>query len=191
MKNDPSPKRLDNLIGLSIKSLDKVRVLIEDLLNVSKLNQGQLHFNKTLFSLTKVVDECCHHVRMDGKYTIITTGDRDLKVYADADRIDHVVVNFVNNSIKYAPNTKEILINVKKIENMVKLSVIDKGPGISVDKLSHLFERYYWVYEEGNQTFGLGFGLFICSEIIKKHNGQIGVNSVIGESSTFWFRLPL
>jgi len=191
VKADPSPKKLNNLIELSVKSLDKVSVLIEDLLNVSKLNQGQLHFNKKQFVIAEIVDDCCHHVRMEGKYMLKTTGNKDLEVYADVDRIEQVVINFVNNAIKYAPATKEITINIEEVDGFAKVSVIDNGPGISSEKLAHLFERYYRVDNVGNQTSGLGLGLYICSEIIKKHDGKIGVDSIPGKGSTFWFTLPL
>jgi two-component system CheB/CheR fusion protein len=74
---------------------------------------------------------------------------------------------------------------------MAKVSVTDKGPGITDDKLNHLFDRYYRVQTHGIQGSGLGLGLYICAEIIKKHDGEIGVTSQLGKGSTFWFTLPL
>ena len=115
----------------------------------------------------------------------------ELQVYADAERVNQVVINFVNNAIKYAPESKEIKINIEKVTDMAKVSVSDKGPGISADKLTHLFDRYYRVDTSGVQYSGLGLGLYISAEIIKKHNGQIGVDSELGKGSTFWFTLPL
>ena len=108
---------------------------------------------------------------------MITDGDKGLTVYADADRIDQVVVNFVNNAVKYAPGTKEIHVNIEKINGMAKVSVIDHGPGIAPEKLPFLFDRYYRADSGGMQYSGLGLGLYIGSEIIKEHNGQIGADS--------------
>ena len=191
MKTDPSPVLFPNLIGQANKSLDKVNVLIQDLLNASKVNEGQLHLNQKLFVISKLIDDCCPHVRTEGIYTIKTEGDLEIEIFADEGRIDQVVINFVNNAIKYAPNSKEIYIKVEKVNDMAKVSVIDKGPGISADKLPHLFDRYYRADSSGSQYSGLGLGLYICSEIVKKHKGLIGVDSEIGKGSTFWFALPL
>ncbi len=191
MKDNPSQTMLPILIGQANKSLDKVTVLIGDLLNATKINEGQLHLNKVLFIMSELIDECCNYIRIEGKYTITTSGDLDIQVYADADRINQVLINFVNNAIKYAPESQNIRIHIEKIDKMVKVSVIDKGPGVLTDKLTHLFERYYRVDTDGIQSSGLGLGLYISAEIIKKHEGQIGVNSQLGNGSTFWFTLPV
>jgi len=191
MRDNPSPKILNSLIDVSTRSLDKVGILIEDLLNASRFNQGHLHVNKTKFVLAQVIDDCCQHVRMGGIYEIITTGDLQLEVMADSEKIDQVMVNFINNAIKYAPDVKEIKVHIVKENNMAKVLVSDEGPGIPSEKLTHLFDRYYRVDTSGVQYSGLGLGLYICAEIIKKNDGQIGVESQLGQGSTFWFTLPL
>ncbi len=191
MKDNPSPVMLPKLIAQANKSLDKVSVLIADLLNASIANEGQLQISKELLTLSKVIDDCCPNIRTEGIYTIKTEGDLALMVYADAGRIDQILINFVNNAIKYAPASKEILICIEKVNDMAKVSVIDKGPGIPPDKVLHLFDRYYRVDSSGSQYSGLGLGLYISAEIIKKHNGQIGVESELGKGSTFWFTLPI
>ena len=190
MKDNPSPVMLPNLIGQANKSLDKVSVLIQDLLNANKINEGQLHLNQKQFVISKVIEDCCHNVRTQGIYTIRTEGDIDIEVFADEGRIDQVVINFVNNAVKYASHSKEILIKIEKVNDMAKVSVIDRGPGISPEKIPHLFDRYYRVDSSGSQYSGLGLGLYISAEIIKKHSGEIGVDSELGKGSTFWFTLP-
>lgn len=191
MKDNITPKVLNTLIDVSTRSLEKVGILIEDLLNVSRLSQGHLHLNKTRFVLSKVIDDCCQHIRMGGVFTIITEGELELEVYADAERIDQVMVNFVNNAVKYAPDATRIHVNIEKINDMAKVSVKDLGPGIPAEKIPHLFDRYYRVDTDGIQYSGLGLGLYICAEIIKKNEGEIGVDSELGKGSTFWFTLPL
>ncbi|SEB18562.1 sensor histidine kinase [Pedobacter hartonius] len=189
--NDSAKHVIPPLIEQACRSSERVSILIEDLLNMSRLNKDQLHLNKSRFLLAKLTEECCSHVRLAGIYSITTSGDVELEVNADAARIDQVVVNFVNNAVKYAASSKEIRVLIEKMENVAKVSVIDQGPGIPVEKLPHLFERYYRAGGDGVQYSGLGLGLYISAEIIRKHGGQIGVNSEPGKGSTFWFTLPL
>jgi two-component system CheB/CheR fusion protein len=190
IKDNPSAKMLPSLIERANKSMERINILIEDLLNVGKISGGHLQLNKTRFTIATLINDCCEHVHTSGIYSIITNGDLAAEVYADAERVDQVVINFVNNAMKYAPESKEININIAKANDFVKVSVIDKGPGIPLKKLPHLFERYYQADNSGNQYSGLGLGLYICAEIIKKHGGQIGVESSLGTGSTFWFTLP-
>ena len=191
LKDDPNNKMFPTLISQANRSMGKVNILISDLLNVSKINHGQLHTNMTSFPISKLVDECCNHIRAEGIYTLKTTGDKELEVFADGDRIDQVLINLVNNAVKYAPESKEILIEFAKQGNMARISVHDNGPGIRKEVLPDLFDRYYRVDSSGSQYSGLGLGLYICAEIIKKHGGKIGVESEFGKGSTFWFTLPL
>lgn len=191
MKDNPSPVLFANLIYKATISLDKVSSLIKNLLNTSKANEGQIHLDKKQFVISKMVDDCCHHVRDEGTYTIKTIGDLELEVFADAMQIDQVIINFVNNAIKYAPKSKEVIVKIEKLVDSAKISVSDNGPGIDSEKVRHLFDRYYRVDSSGSQYSGLGLGLYISAEIIKKHNGQIGVDSEVGKGSTFWFTLPI
>lgn len=191
MKDNPSPQMLPKLIEQSNRSMDKISTLIEDLLNLSRMNEGQLKLDKTTFNIAEMLTQCCNHVRVEGKHELIVQGDVKLQVFADEHRIDQVIVNMVNNAVKYAPNSKSIYFNIEKKGKTAKISVRDTGPGIAPEKLSHLFERYYRTDASGYQNSGLGLGLYISAEIIRKHNGEIGVDSEVGKGSTFWFTLPL
>jgi PAS domain S-box-containing protein len=190
MKNNPSAKALPILIEQANRNLNKINTLIEDLLNASMANEGRLQINQKVFHIGHLIAECCD-VHREGAYQIIARGDLEMEVYADPVRIEQVIVNFVNNAIKYAPESKEIVIEVEKIDNWLKVAVIDEGSGIAVEKLPHLFDRYYQVNNTQHNYTGLGLGLYICEEIIKKHNGKIGVTSELGKGSSFWFTLPL
>jgi signal transduction histidine kinase len=191
MKDDPSPKMLPKLIEQANRSMGKISSLIEDLLNVSRMNEGQLHLGKSKFTISHLLNQCCNHIRVAGKHDLIFEGDTDLQVFADEHRVDQVVINLVNNAVKYAPNSREIYLIVEKEGNMAKISVKDNGPGIAPDKLPHLFNRYYRADYSGIQYSGLGLGLYISSEIVRKHGGKIGAVSELGKGSTFWFTLPL
>ena len=191
MKDNPSNVMMPKLIEQANKSLNRVSILIEELLNATKMTGGQLHLNKKTVVLSEMIAECCHHVRSEGMYNLITTGNMQLQANIDIDKIDQVIVNLVNNAVKYAPHSPDIMINIAQQGSVAKMSITDKGPGIPPEKLPYLFDRYYRVDSSGNQYSGLGLGLYICAEIIKKHNGQIGADSELGKGTTFWFTLPL
>ena len=190
MRDDPSQPIFSRLLDQSTKSMERITSLIDDLLNVSRMSEGQLTLNKSAFTVINMLNQCCSHIREDGKYKLVVQGDVDLQIDADEHRIEQVIVNFVNNAVKYAPNSKYIYLKVEKDHNLAMISVRDTGPGIPEDKLPHLFDRYYRADYTEKQYSGLGLGLYICSEIIKRHGGNIGVDSTPGKGTTFWFTLP-
>ena len=190
MKENPSPKMIPMIIQAN-KSLNKVNILVADLLYASKLNQGQLHIEPKNIVLANVISDSCQYIRAEGFYDVQIDGNLQIQVFADSTRIDQVVTNFITNAIKYAPESKNIVIYIEQIKGMAQVSVTDTGPGIPVAKQRFLFDRYYRADNSGSQYTGLGLGLYICAEIIKVHHGKIGVVSEPGKGSTFWFTLPM
>lgn len=191
IKTDPGSELLPVLIDQANKSLNKVSVLIDDLLNSTKMTEGQLHLNKTRFNIAQLITDFRQQVITEGTHDIILEGALETEVFADAAKIDQVVVNLVNNAIKYGGESKNIIVTIEELDGNAKVSVADKGPGIAPEKIPHLFDRYFRVDLNGMQYSGLGLGLYICAQIIKKHNGHIGVDSELGGGSKFWFTLPL
>ncbi|MCX2480652.1 PAS domain-containing protein [Pedobacter sp. MC2016-15] len=191
IKDKPFSDMHIKLIEQSSKSVNKMNYLVGELLNIGRLTGEQLSLERTRFNLHDMMAMSCSHVRLEGKYELILKGDQELFVYADEHRIDQVVVNFVNNAIKYASESKEIHMQVGSVEGFAKVSVTDFGPGINEHILPNLFDRYYRVDQTEKVYNGLGLGLYICKKIIEKHGGKIGVESTVGEGSTFWFTLPL
>ena len=171
--------------------MEKISELVEDLLNVTRINEGQVMLNKRSFNIAHLVDECCAHVRQLGTHELVVDGVLDLYIVADENRIEQVIFNFINNAVKYAPNSREIYLTLENLGSSVRISVRDNGPGIDASKLPHLFDRYFRADQSGAQVSGLGLGLYICSDIVKRHDGDIGVESLVGEGATFWFTLPI
>ncbi len=100
--------------------------------------------------------------------------------------------NLVSNAVKYSPKADNIIINTHLLNNGVQLSIQDFGIGISMDDQTKVFEQFYRVIGEYQSTFpGMGIGLYICSEIIKRHSGKIWIESEVGKGSTFYVWLPL
>ncbi len=183
------PSKILKLSQDAEKYTAKLSHLVGDLLNLSNFEQGEMTLNKTKFTLSDLLEECCNHILLEGKHTIIHKGNLDIEVVADKYKIDQVLVNLVNNAIKYAPDSTEIIIKVDSLKKFHRISVIDEGQGIPAANIPHLFERYYQVNKKG-KNLGLGLGLYISAEIIRVHEGQIGVKSEEGKGSTFWFTIP-
>jgi len=191
MKDQPNPAIFDKMIAQSNKSLDRLTGLINDLLDSTRISQGQLNLRKTMFKIGDLINDCCQHIRLNGKYEILAEGDTETEVEADEQQIDQILVNLVNNAVKYAPESFSIIVRAEKMPGRLKVSVIDQGPGIPESQIPHLFDRYYRADYSSFHFTGLGLGLYICAEIIKKHNGEIGVESKEGEGARFWFTLPV
>jgi signal transduction histidine kinase len=190
IKSNPQSPIFPKLVESCMKSVEKINLMVDDLLNMHRYSDNQLKLNMTTFSIYDLMHVCCNHVRIDAKHELIVKGDKSLLVHADEHRIDQVLVNFVNNAVKYAPNSKTINLNISKEGDSIKVTVTDYGPGIPEEHLPHLFDRYWRASHSGKKYTGLGLGLYICAEVVRRHNGQIGVESKIGEGSTFWFTLP-
>ncbi|MBD1364310.1 hypothetical protein IDJ77_10865 [Mucilaginibacter sp. ZT4R22] len=191
VKTEEVSDKIRLFVGKAGNNLNKLVHLLDDLLNVTKLQQGQLALNKTRFNLGDLINDSCEHLGQEDSYPIYITGEPDVMVYADYRRIDQVLVNLVNNAIKYSPQSKKVDISYGRDNGMAVVHVQDYGIGINPEKLPHLFDRYYRVDGLGHQFSGLGLGLYISAEIIKRHDGQISVDSVWGNGSTFSFTLPL
>lgn len=190
IKDKPYTLTHAKLIEQSDKSIDKMCLLVDDLLNMSKMGQDQLNLEKSNFNLYEMLENSCSHIRFEDDHKITLSGDHKIEIFADQNRIEQVVTNFVNNAVKYGRNSKEIQIIVEDSIHNVKVIVKDFGQGIPEAALPFVFDRYYRAGHLGKSYSGLGLGLYICSEIIKKHSGKIGVESKLGEGSTFWFILP-
>ena len=190
IKDNPQSAIFPKLVESCGKSVEKINMMVDDLLNMHRYSQDQLALEKTSFCIFDLMHVCCNHVRIDDKHELVVEGDNHLMMYADEHRIDQVLVNFVNNAVKYAPDSKLINLKIEKMEDGVKVSVTDNGPGIPEEHLPHLFDRYWRASYSGKRYTGLGLGLYICAQIIERHNGKIGVESTPGLGSTFWFIIP-
>ncbi len=173
--------------------INRLTSLIGDLLDVTKINSGKLQFNDREFQFIPMVKELVEDLqRTTDKHTLIEEYEGDGIVFGDKERIGQVISNLVTNAIKYSPTSEKIIVHTSLKDNEIKLCITDFGIGISPDKLDRVFEQFYRVSGNMQHTFpGLGLGLYISSEIIKREGGRIWVNSSEGNGSTFCFALPL
>lgn len=173
--------------------INRLTSLIGDLLDVTKINSGKLQFNDREFDFIPMVKELIEDLqRTTEKHTLIEEYEGGGLVLGDKERIGQVISNLITNAVKYSPNSEKIIIHTSLKENEITLCITDFGIGIPQDKLDKVFEQFYRVSGDMQHTFpGLGLGLYISSEIIKREGGRIWVNSSEGNGSTFCFALPL
>ncbi len=176
--------------------IEKLNTLITDLLDVSKIENGKLKITKKPVNLESVISNAIDTIVQthESRVKIKRDGTKpDILIPLDAIRIEQVLINFLTNAIKYSPQNNQVIVTtfVDEEEQEVRVSVTDFGIGIPDFKQEAVFNKFYRVEESSLQFQGMGIGLFICSEIIKQHHGNIGVSSKIDEGSTFYFTLPL
>lgn len=173
--------------------LDKLRGLIDDLLDISKMESGKMKFNFKHFPVEQLIDNAIDNIsQIYPNYEFKRSGHVNSIVYGDEMRLEQVLINYLTNAIKYSPNSNQILIeSYLTDDHKVQIGIRDFGIGIPEDKLQHLFDKFYRVEESSFKFQGLGMGLYICKEIIERHHGEYGVESVLNEGSLFYFRLPL
>ena len=173
-------------------SATKLHHLVNDLLDVSKIKAGKLKFSMEAVDLTDLLNACVDDCRnIYPSHAIKTELEPGIMIRGNKERLAQVLMNLVNNAVKYSPKSKEIIIRTGKDNDFAIVSVIDFGIGMSPSDQTKIFERFYRAEEKKNLTPGLGMGLYISSEIIKEHNGEIKVKSKLDEGSEFSFVLPL
>lgn len=173
--------------------IGKMTKMINGFLNVSRLESGKIHIDHKVFDLAELVKETEEEsLSTIASHTIIFAPVEETIVNADRDKIGQVINNLISNAVKYSVAGSTIYVACVTIDNRALISVRDEGMGIKPQDASKIFERYYRV--EGTQMFsisGFGIGLYLCAEIIHRHEGEIWVDSDFGKGSTFSFSLPV
>lgn len=172
--------------------LNKLIILISDLLDVSRIHAGKLELRLEDFLITELVKETVESLEETTPHKIYVIDGKNIIVHGDRERIGQVVTNFLTNAIKYSPPHKDIKVYISGNKKEVSVGVQDFGIGISAGEKDKIFERFYQAKGSSTSTFpGLGMGLYICSEIIQRHGGKITVESKKGKGSHFIFTIPL
>ncbi|HVA97218.1 MAG TPA: ATP-binding protein [Candidatus Acidoferrales bacterium] len=172
---------------------EKLQQLVNDLLDVSRLQTGKLSFNKEKFSIDTLVEETIEGIQGGAdQQRIIYNKQVPISVYADRFRIYQVITNLITNALKYSREEKNIKVQIKRNNGKVIVSVQDFGIGIAKEEQKKIFDRLYQVTDDRQKTFsGFGMGLYISQAIVKRHRGAIWVESEKEKGSTFYFSLPL
>lgn len=174
------------------KQIDKLAELVDDLLDVSRIQSGKLLYKKENFAIDKLLKETIENLqRVSKRHTLVLHGRTGQVVRADRERIRQVITNLITNAVKYSPKADRINIALHKKHDEVMISVQDFGIGIPQNQKNKIFDRFFQVDRPMSQTYpGLGLGLFITKEILDRHKGRIWVESKKKEGTTFYFTLP-
>ncbi len=180
-------------LGKMDAQINRLNRLIADLLDVTKIQSGRLQFNEEDFDFNPLVGEVAEEVqRTTEQHTIEMKLGPEVRLHGDRERIGQVVANLLTNAIKYSPQADRVVVSSQAGQGEISLSIQDFGIGISQEKQPRVFEQFFRVSGTKENTFpGLGLGLYIASEIIKRQGGRIWLASEEGEGSTFSFALPL
>jgi len=175
------------------KQIKKMNNMIAGFLNLSGAESGKIHLTKQDFSLDGLIKEVLEEAQFISSADNVTFSPcEEITVNADRDKIEQVIVNLLSNAVKYSGKGAPIAIYCEQVENMVQVSIKDEGMGVKPEDIEKLFEAHYRVETKETQNIsGFGIGLYLSSEIIKRHNGKIWVQSKPGMGSTFKFTLPL
>ena len=179
------------------RQLWRLNRLVSELLDVSRIQSNKLTLQMERCDLATIVQSTVDEQRRVNQARHIELEVRaaaPVPILADADRICQVVTNYLTNALKYAPPHQPITVVLEVEEQAAHVSVHDKGPGLTPSQQERIWERFYRVQGVDVQSgshVGLGLGLYICRTIIEEHQGKVGVHTMPGNGSIFWFTLPL
>jgi len=183
--------KVKTYVDRTLLQINKLDNLINDLLDISKIESGKLKFDMKELDfkhLLATTVDTLHQIHPD--FNFVMVGNVSAKIQGNDVRLEQVIINFINNAIKYAPKSKEIQLITEIRDKHLYFGVKDFGIGISKENQENVFTKFFRVTESGVPIQGLGIGLYICSEILKRHNAAFGVESEPGKGSTFYFSIP-
>jgi len=187
-----SPERRHQLLEMIGAQGTRLTQITEEVLLANRLDRGDLRIDSERVDLAQLVEHALETMRQDAPESISLTAEGNgSAALGDRDRIEQVLVNLIDNAVKYSPDGGEVVVRTVPAAASVRVEVADQGIGIPPAEQDAVFEKFY----RGDPQHlsvpgGTGLGLYICRELVQRMGGSIGVRSRPGEGSTFWFDLP-
>jgi len=184
-----------NFFGKALNQTGRMKELVDDLIQISKL-ETDMKLSRRYFLLNLLIRETLHEMsdiisKKNIRVIVNFLADDDTMVFADPEKIKHVLINLIDNSVKYTPDGESITVTTEKEDREIRVSVSDTGVGIPREDLPRIFERFYRVDKTRSRDMGgSGLGLSIVKHILELHNSRISVESETGKGSEFVFYLP-
>lgn len=192
MRDLPGENTPEN-VQVIIDEANRLTTLVNDMLDLSKLQAGAMTLQRENYSLTQSIEEIFGRytkLRQQEGYDIKFVADKDVIINADKVKMGQVIYNFINNAINHCGEDKAVIVTQKVILGKVRIEVTDHGEGIEQEKLQYIWDRYYKVDKEHRRgVIGTGLGLSIVKRILDMHSARYGVKSKLNYGSTFWFEL--
>jgi PAS domain S-box-containing protein len=185
------------MLGRSHQPLRVQQRLINDLLDLSHIQEDKVELRLAVCNLVGLVYETVqdHQAAHPSRLITLDLPEQDpILVYADRDRLQQVLSNYLTNALKFSPPSEPVQVGMALEAEAVRVWVADQGPGLSAEQQAHIWQRFYQAPRTPVQSgwkMGLGLGLYICQQLMSRQQGQVGVESTPGEGSRFWFTLPL
>ena len=185
------PAESTELLGICLTAVDRLIRLINDLLDISKIESGKMELHLARLNVTDCVQKSMRSLRSlaeVNKVSIRSEQDERLpEVMADRDRVEQVITNLLSNALKYSPAEKDVWVRVASVDNSVRVAVCDEGPGIPPDQLGRVFDRFQQL---SGAKKGTGLGLAIARALVEQHHGRMWVESELGQGTSFYFEIP-
>lgn len=189
-----NPQKRGEHLNVIIEESDRLATLVNDILDLSKLESGTFEMNETEFCISDMIRNIMERYTLLSEqkgYSFIVSADESFIVKADAVKIQQVLYNLINNAVNYTGENKTVYITqIIKKKKLVRIEITDTGEGIDPELIPLIFDRYYRTEKSKREVIGSGLGLSIVKQILHQHNYEFGVRSEKGVGSTFWFEMP-
>lgn len=191
---DQQKEKRDTHLNVIIEEADRLNVLVNDILNLSKLQSNIEELNMEEFDLTECINTILKRydiLREKEGYQFIFKQTKPLMIQADRAKMEQVIYNLINNAINYTGKDNKVTIKVKESKDSIRVQIIDTGKGIKEEDLDVIWDRYYKSSKKHKRNaFGTGLGLSIVKNVLEHHHFNYGVTSKINKGTTFFFDVP-